>query len=100
MLEDDLGCTCMQKLMAVCGELQVLSFSGAIINVLRIPEKWFHDQDAAENGVRKAGPFDCWLNSHQIMHVLVALAMLHLHWGAADDCRYFVSHPDQCSTMR
>ena len=90
----------MQKLMAVCGELQVLSFSGAIINVLRIPEKWFHDQDAAEKGVRKAGPFDCWLNSHQIMHVLVALAMLHLHWGAADDYRYFVSHPDQCSTMR
>ncbi|CAL8463477.1 g3011 [Coccomyxa elongata] len=77
---------------------EVLSFAGAVINVLRIPEKWFHDQEAADKGVRKANPFDCWLNSHQLMHGLVALAMLHLHWGAADDYYFFVSHPGQCSS--
>jgi len=81
-------------------DVQVLSALGAIVNVLRIPEKWFHDQAAADKGVRVAGRFDYWLNSHQIMHILVALSLLHLHWGAAADYHYFVSHPDQCSFIR
>ena len=60
--------------------LQALSASGAIINVLRIPEKWFRSPHP-----RKAGPFDYWLNSHQIMHILVIWAIWHYHRGACLD---------------
>ena len=42
---------------------------------------------------RVAGRFDYWLNSHQIMHILVAMAMLHFHWGAASDYHTFYSSP-------
>lgn len=81
-------------------DMQVLSALGAVVNVLRIPEKWFHDQGAADKGVRVAGRFDYWLNSHQIMHILVSLSLLHLHWGAAADYHHFVSHPELCSFIR
>lgn len=70
------GCS----LLYLHASLQVLSASGAIINVLRIPEKWFCSPHP-----RKAGPFDYWLNSHQIMHILVVWAIWHYHRGACLD---------------
>ncbi len=60
--------------------LQVYSLLGGAINMLRVPERWFQPDDPA-----KPGPLDYWFNSHQIMHVMVALAMLHLHLGATHD---------------
>lgn len=78
--------------------LQVLSVIGAVVNVLRVPEKWFHDEEAAKKGIRKAGVFDYWLNSHQLMHILVAFAMVQMHLGATHDYHYFFSRPDRCSS--
>jgi predicted membrane channel-forming protein YqfA (hemolysin III family) len=76
---------------------QLLSVTGAVVNVLRVPEKWFHCKEAVEKKIRKAGPFDYWLNSHQIMHVLVTLAMIQLYMAASADYEY-ASQPDLCST--
>lgn len=53
---------------------------GGALNALRIPERWLQPADPAV-----PGPLDLWLNSHQLMHACVALAMLHLHLGAAQD---------------
>ena len=69
----------------------MLSFSGAIVNVKRIPEKWFHDKDA-----RVHGKFDYWLNSHNLMHILVAGAMIHYSIGAACDYLHFMKQT-QCT---
>ena len=60
------------------------------MNVARIPEKWFHNK-----GPRVAGRFDYWLNSHQIMHLLVAWAMTHYSFGAVYDHMEFM-HQSQC----
>lgn len=62
--------------------------AGATINVLRIPERWFQP-----SGKRKAGRFDFWLNSHQLMHVLVTIAMLCLNQGASLDYNLWSQHP-------
>ena len=80
------SCKQLQLSAGGCGSpylhasLQVLSASGAVINVLRIPEKWFCSPHP-----RRAGPFDYWLNSHQIMHILVVWAIWHYHRGACLD---------------
>lgn len=63
---------------------------GAVINVTRVPERWFHDKDP-----RVTGRFDYWLNSHQLMHVLVAWAMTHYSFGAVYDQILF-SQQSQC----
>lgn len=60
--------------------LQAYSLVGGAINALHVPERWLQPADPA-----KPAPLDYWLNSHQIMHVCVALAMLHLHLGAEHD---------------
>ena len=73
---------------SVC--VQVLTCIGAIVNVKRIPEKWFHVKDP-----RTPGRFDYWLNSHQIMHVLVAWAMAHYGLGATFDYMHFAKET-QC----
>lgn len=65
--------------------LQVLTFAGAIVNVMRIPEKWYHSADP-----RVPGKFDYWLNSHNLMHILVAGAMTHYSIGAACDYMHFL----------
>lgn len=70
--------------------LQVLTFTGAIINVMRIPEKWYHSIDP-----RMPGKFDYWLNSHNLMHILVAAAMTHYSIGAACDYLHFLQQT-QC----
>ena len=68
---------------------QVCNVTGATINVLRIPERWF--QPRAKH--RAAGRFDYWLNSHQLMHLLVTVAMLCLHIGATLDYEFSAHHP-------
>lgn len=70
--------------------MQVLTATGAVVNVLRIPEKWYHVKDP-----RVAGRFDYWMNSHQLMHVLVAGAMIHYSLGAACDYLHHMSQT-QC----
>ena len=73
-----------------CVHMQVLTCTGAVVNVMRIPEKWYHNKDP-----RIAGKFDYWLNSHQIMHILVAGAMIHYSLGAACDYLHFMKQT-QC----
>ncbi|XP_063077320.1 progestin and adipoQ receptor family member 4 [Engraulis encrasicolus] len=55
---------------AIMDSLAVL---GGLVNVARMPERM------------SPGSFDYWLNSHQIMHVLVALSIVYLHWGMMED---------------
>ena len=68
----------------------MLSVTGAVVNVKRIPEKWYHVKDP-----RVAGKFDYWFNSHQIMHILVAWAMMHYGVGAAFDYMHYAQQT-QC----
>ncbi|KAI1278727.1 Progestin and adipoQ receptor family member 4 [Halotydeus destructor] len=46
---------------------------GSCIAAARVPERWF------------PGKFDLWLNSHNLMHVLVVLGALHMHWATCSD---------------
>ncbi|KAL2078739.1 hypothetical protein ACEWY4_026424 [Coilia grayii] len=50
-----------------------LAALGGLVNVARMPERL------------SPGSFDYWLNSHQIMHMLVALSIVYLHWGMMED---------------
>jgi Haemolysin-III related len=74
---------------------QSLAVFGAVVNVLRIPEKWF-----CPNTLRglpfAAGPFDYWLNSHQVMHIAVVFALYHYHAGATCDYHHFISLNGVC----
>ncbi|XP_067326032.1 progestin and adipoQ receptor family member 4 isoform X2 [Anolis sagrei] len=60
-----------------------LAFLGGVINISRVPERW------------KPGRFDYWFNSHQIMHVLVVVSILYLHWGVVADLQWITN--DACS---
>ncbi|KAI3437658.1 hypothetical protein D9Q98_000108 [Chlorella vulgaris] len=60
--------------------MEVCSLVGGLLNVLRIPERWLQPKDPG-----CAAPLDYLLNSHQIMHLLVAVAMWQLHLGATAD---------------
>lgn len=60
--------------------MEVASLTGGLLNVLRIPERWLQPADPL-----KPAPLDYLLNSHQLMHVLVAVAMWQLHLGATKD---------------
>jgi predicted membrane channel-forming protein YqfA (hemolysin III family) len=60
--------------------MELYSLAGGAINVLRIPERWFQPA----NGEHPA-PLDYVGNSHQLMHVLVMLALIHLHLGMRKD---------------
>ncbi|XP_023646815.1 progestin and adipoQ receptor family member 4-like isoform X2 [Paramormyrops kingsleyae] len=53
--------------------MDTLAVLGGVINISRFPERL------------RPGLFDYWLNSHQIMHVLVVGAIVCLHWGVVDD---------------
>ncbi|KAH9631411.1 hypothetical protein HF086_014256 [Spodoptera exigua] len=60
-----------------------VSLGGGVIGAMHIPEKWF------------PGTVDRCLNSHNIMHVLVVLAVYSMHqvttrdieWMSRVDCR-------------
>ncbi|XP_016323515.1 progestin and adipoQ receptor family member 4a [Sinocyclocheilus anshuiensis] len=53
--------------------MDALAVLGGVINITRIPERF------------RPGLFDYWCNSHQIMHVLVVVSIMYLHWGVLDD---------------
>ncbi|KAK1794412.1 hypothetical protein P4O66_011296 [Electrophorus voltai] len=53
--------------------MDLLALLGGLVNISRVPERF------------SPGRFDYWLNSHQIMHVIVALSILYLHWGMLED---------------
>lgn len=60
--------------------MDALAVLGGVINITRIPERF------------RPGLFDYWCNSHQIMHVLVVVSILYLHWGVLDDLLWINSH--------
>ncbi|KAI1896368.1 hypothetical protein AGOR_G00094070 [Albula goreensis] len=53
--------------------MDFLAMLGGLINISRIPERY------------RPGLFDYWCNSHQIMHVLVVVSIVFLHWGMVED---------------
>lgn len=57
-----------------------LALLGGVINISRLPERL------------RPGHFDYWCNSHQIMHVLVVISILYLHWGVTSDLVWISSH--------
>ncbi|XP_063286998.1 progestin and adipoQ receptor family member 4 isoform X2 [Pelobates fuscus] len=57
-----------------------LALLGGVINISRLPERL------------RPGKFDYWCNSHQIMHVLVVISILYLHWGVTSDLTWISSH--------
>lgn len=63
---------------------EALAFIGGVVNVCRIPEKWFQPGQP-----RIHAPLDLLGNSHQIMHVLVFAGMLVMHVGLRFDVEYF-----------
>lgn len=77
--------------------MQATSIVGAVINVLRIPERWLFSKEGPEPCCRKAGIFDYWLNSHQLMHILVVFAMACKYLGTAADYRHRLEEQIGCS---
>ncbi|XP_062456874.1 progestin and adipoQ receptor family member 4 [Rhea pennata] len=67
--------------LAPYARMEALAVLGGLVNVARVPERW------------RPGAFDYWANSHQLMHLLVALSILHLHWGVAADLHWAAQHP-------
>lgn len=61
---------------------------GAVMNGLRIPERFLK----SVNQKSDVGLLDYWLNSHQIMHVLVATAILCMRYGLNADCEFSNTH--------
>lgn len=68
--------------------LQAAGMAGAVVNVLRIPEKWLFERGGPAAKSRRASFFDYWLNSHQLMHLLVVLAMIFKYLGTQEDYRF------------
>lgn len=65
--------------------------SGAVINISRCPEKW-----VAPKEDRKAGIFDYWLNSHQIMHILVLASLFFKFQALSYDYEWSYSGVNRC----
>ena len=72
---------------------EIMCSAGAAINVLRIPERWLHTRQP-QSGLRQAQPLDLWGNSHQIMHLLTAVAMRHMYLSLADEAAFIDRYPD------
>ena len=72
--------------------MEIFAISGAIINVSRWPEKFVVPKQG-----RTAGIFDYWLNSHQIMHILVLISLILKYLAVEEDYRYAYSSTSQCS---
>lgn len=56
-----------------------VSLVGGVIGAIHIPEKWF------------PGHFDLCFNSHNIMHVLVVLAVYYMHQATIADLIWMAS---------
>lgn len=65
--------------------MDALAMFGGLVNISRFPERF------------SPGRFDYWLNSHQIMHIMVVLSILYLHWGMLEDLRWLKGYhcPDE-----
>ena len=59
-----------------------IAILGGVIGALRVPERYF------------PGRFDFFFNSHHIMHVLVLVAVVQMHYAAKLDLKW-LSDP-QC----
>ncbi|KAK9866877.1 hypothetical protein WJX84_012026 [Apatococcus fuscideae] len=73
---------------------EVLCVAAASVNTARIPERWFTSLDP--NHRRKPGPFDYWLNSHQIMHLIVLVILSQVYIGAQRDYTHHTLNLGQC----
>ncbi|XP_034179073.2 progestin and adipoQ receptor family member 4 [Osmia lignaria lignaria] len=62
----------------------LIAVVGAIIGAMRIPEKWI------------PGKLDLALNSHNLMHVLVVLAVCSMHAATLQDLAW-ISDPSTCN---
>lgn len=76
--------------------MQASAVLGAVINVSRLPEKLLFQKEGPEAKCRKEGPFDYWLNSHQIMHILVLCSMAFKYLGLYEDYQYRLEHRVVC----
>lgn len=59
---------------------------GAIIGALRIPEKWM------------PGSLDLLFNSHNIMHVMVVLAVCSMHEATIQDLKW-MAESSSCTDL-
>lgn len=82
-------CTSAWKLYVIA---EVLSLMGGVINASRIPERWFKSVICSDH-LQRVGPFDYWLNSHQIMHVFVVIAIFCMRKGLALDAKFANMYP-------
>ena len=64
----------------------MLAILGGYIGAVNVPERWF------------PGKLDLVFNSHHIMHVLVVVAVYHMHMAAQADL-VWMSSPDSCSNI-
>ncbi|TRY64741.1 hypothetical protein DNTS_017795 [Danionella cerebrum] len=64
--------------------MDALALFGGLVNISRLPERI------------SPGLFDYWFNSHQIMHIMVILSIMYLHWGMLEDLRWLKGY--QCLT--
>ncbi|KAK9837798.1 hypothetical protein WJX74_005271 [Apatococcus lobatus] len=74
--------------------VEVLCLLAASINTARVPERWFTSLEAKHR--RKPGLFDYWLNSHQIMHLLVLVIISQIYLGAHKDYIHHTHNLGQC----
>ncbi|XP_023234127.1 progestin and adipoQ receptor family member 4-like [Centruroides sculpturatus] len=63
----------------------LLSLIGAVISAVRIPERWL------------PGRFDYIFNSHNIMHVIVVIGAVHMHWAVEKDIGWMIKRVAQRS---
>ena len=62
----------------------MVSVTGAVMNVLRVPEKWCQPR-----GKREPGLFDYWGNSHQLMHYFTLGALWLYYRGACQEYQHW-----------
>lgn len=68
---------CLQDLVAVVG---------GMIGAMRVPEKWM------------PGQLDMLLNSHNIMHVMVVMAVFSMHTATMQDLAW-MNEPEACTAF-
>ncbi|EDO46359.1 predicted protein [Nematostella vectensis] len=63
-----------------CVLMDLFACVGGVINIARVPEKWF------------PGQFDIIGNSHQIMHVLSVISVIFLHLGSSKEFEWMAEY--------
>jgi len=74
---------------------ELLSFSGGACNAIRFPEGLVKSR-IQKGDQQDVGRFDYWFSSHQIMHILVVMAIFSMRTGLTSDCQYLRNHPVIC----